>query len=236
MKYISLFFLLNFLFTLPSEGQAQQSPVDLTLRAGLNLSSLSYDNVSVPGNRIKPGFNLGFSASYPAGKDLFLQSALTFTTKGTRIKGDIPLGFPEMILVDGRTVHPMLTSQQMYLQIPIHLGYKLPLKSGKKLILQAGPYAAYGIGGKTRLTANILYHDYIDDTPLEVNTFGKRGLQKMDYGADAGVGLDLGSLIISLNYELGLRNIAPTGISYLPFYGDTSYKNRNLSLQVDFRL
>ncbi len=235
MKHISLSLLLLLIFILPSAGLAQQSPFDFTFRAGLNLSYLSFDNEGVPGNRIKPGVNLGLAANYHTGENLFLQTALTFTTKGARIKGDIPLGFPGNVVVSGRTETPMLTSQQMYVQVPLHVGYKIPLTSEKKLTVQAGPYAAYGVAGKTRLAANVLYGDYIDDTPVEANTFGGRGLQKLDYGAGAGIGLDLGSTIISLNYELGLRNIAPTGVTYIPFYHDTSYKNRNLCLQVDFR-
>jgi len=234
MKHISLSPLLLLIFILPSAGLAQQSSFDFTLRAGLNLSYLSFDNEEVPGKRIKPGVNIGLAANYHTSESLFLQTALTFTTKGARIRGNVPLGF-EGIVVEGRTTKPELTSQQMYVQVPLHIGYKIPLTPKKKLTVQAGPYAAYGVAGKTRLAANVLYGDYIDDTPMEEKTFGERGLQKLDYGAGAGIGLDLGETIISLNYELGLRNIAPTGITYIPFYHDTSYKNRNLCLQVDFR-
>lgn len=235
MKHISLSLLLLLIFILPSAGLAQQSSFDFTLRAGLNLSYLSFDNDEIPDKRIKPGLNLGLAANYHTSENLFLQTAVTFATKGTRIKGDVPLGFPEGVVVNGRTETPTLTSRQMYVQVPLHVGYKIPLTPEKKLTIQAGPYAAYGVAGKTRLEADVLYGDYIDNTPVEANTFGGRGLQKLDYGAGAGIGLDLGATIISLNYELGLRNIAPTGITYMPFYHDTSYKNRNLCLQVDFR-
>lgn len=234
MKHISLSPLLFLIFILPSASLAQQSSFDFALRAGLNLSYLSFDNEEVPGKRIKPGVNLGLAANYHTGENLFLQTALTFATKGARIRGDVPLGF-EGVVVNGRTTTPELTSQQMYVQIPLHVGYKIPLTPEKKLTIQAGPYAAYGVAGKTRLIANVLYGDYIDDTPVEANTFGGRGLQKLDYGVGAGIGVDLGATVVSLNYELGLRNIAPNEITYIPFYHNTSYKNRNLCLQVDFR-
>ncbi len=234
MKHVSLSPLLLLIFILPSASLAQQSPFDLTLRAGLNLSYLSFDNDAVPDKRIKPGVNLGLGATYHTSESLFLQTALTFATKGARIRGDVPLGF-EGIVVNGRTTRPELISQQMYIQIPLHIGYRIPLTPGKKLTIQAGPYAAYGVAGKTRLAADILYGDYIDDTPMEEKTFGERGLQKLDYGAGAGIGLDLGETIISLNYEWGLRNISPGKAAYIPFYSNTTYRNRNLCLQVDFR-
>ncbi len=234
MKHVSLSLIFIVVFALPSASLAQDSPFDFAFRAGLNLSYLSFDKGEVPGKRIKPGVNVGLATNYHASESLFLQTALTFTTKGARIRGEVPLGF-EGVVVNGRTEKPELMSQQMYVQVPLHIGYKIPLTPGKKFTVQAGPYAAYGVAGKTRLTADVLYGDYIDDMPMEEKTFGERGLQKLDYGAGAGIGLDLGEAIISLNYELGFRNIAPKGITYIPFYHDTSYKNRNLCLQVDFR-
>jgi len=212
---------------------AQTSSFDVRFTGGLNLSSLSFENNDIPGNRIKPGMNVGFLGTYTTQGGVFLQSGLIFTTKGAKIKGEIPLGFSSGILYPGEK--PVLTSRLMYLQVPIQVGGNISLSPDTKLFAKAGPYLAYGVGGKTRLEGHIIYGDAIDTQPLEEPTFGDRGLRKFDYGLGAGLGIDLGEVILEVNYELGLKDIAPVETRYIPFY-DSSYKNRNLFLSISFKL
>ncbi len=211
---------------------AQEKPFEFGFKGGLNLSYLAIDNDGVPHHRIKPGVMIGLTGNYNFNSRFFLQTGLGFSAKGARIKGDAPLGFHDNVVLNN--TEPVLKSNQLYVQVPVHLGYNIALTTEKKMFFTAGPYLAYGVGGKTQLAATILYGDMIDSTPLEEQTFGGRGLRKLDYGLGAGVGIDLGEAIVGLTYELGLRNIGPENIVYLPFY-DNSYRNRNLSLTVGFR-
>ncbi len=223
-------------FLLPARPvSAQQKPFDFGFLAGPNLSTLSFENPGIPPQKLKAGIHLGLTGNYHLSNGhFFIQTGLAFATKGSRIKGDPPLGFPSDIVQPGRTA-PVWESNLMYLQVPVSIGYKIPVSAGRQLLFRMGPYASYGFAGKTRLSAAIRYGDYIDDTPLEENAFGGRGLLRTDYGAGGGVGLRLPDFSIWLNYEHGLRNIGPAGSAYIPFY-ETGYRNRNLSLLVEFKL
>ncbi|GAB4029955.1 porin family protein [Spirosoma jeollabukense] len=212
---------------------AQDAPFEFGLKGGLNLSSLALNNTTLPNHNIKTGVNAGFTAKYKFSHNLFLQSGLSFTTKGTKIKGEAPLGYEYRILMPGREA--FMQSNQRYLQAPVYLGYKIDLKPGTKLVLNAGPYFAYGIGGKTQLTGDIIYGDMIDYSTVEEKTFDSRGLKRFDFGVGTGIGVEFGRTILGLNYELGLKNIGPTGDPYFPFYKN-SYKNRNASLSLEYKL
>ena len=212
---------------------AQNATFEFGLKGGLNLSSLSLNNDNLPNHNVKTGVNVGFTANYNFSKKLFLQSGISFTTKGTKIEGEAPLGFDYRILSSGREA--FMKSNQRYLQAPVYLGYKIDLMPGAKLVLNAGPYFAYGIGGKTQLTGDIIYGDMIDYSTIEEKTFDSRGLKRFDFGVGTGIGVEFGRTILGLNYELGLKDIGPTGDPYFPFYRN-SYKNRNGSLTLEYKL
>ncbi|MVM38111.1 outer membrane beta-barrel protein [Spirosoma sp. HMF3257] len=108
---------------------AQNSPITFGLQAGLNLSSLSFTNNNIPTNRIKPGFNIGFTTRYNFRQNLFLQSGLSFTTKGAEIKGDAPIGFAEWLVYPGREA--ILKSNQLYVQVPVYAGYRIDVLPGR---------------------------------------------------------------------------------------------------------
>ncbi|GAB4023683.1 porin family protein [Spirosoma koreense] len=211
---------------------AQHASLEWRVKGGLNLSYLAIDNPSIPNPALKPGFNLGVNVAYPIGENSFLQSGLALTRKGARQIGEAPIGFNSQYLMPGREA--TLTSNQLYLQLPIYWGYRITLAPTTRLVLTAGPYVAYGFGGKTQLTGDIIYGDMIDYSTVEQKTFGKDGLQPFDMGLGTGIGLELGETLLTLGYEWGLRNIGPNGDAYLPFYKN-SYRNRNLSLSVEFK-
>lgn len=207
--------------------------LQIGLKAGLNASSLQLQDPFIPKNRTKPGLNLGATATYYLQSNLFLQSGLSLTSKGMRLTGNSSLAFGDQLLLPGREAS--LISQQWYLQAPLYLGYAVPLRPTTKLILNAGPYLAYGLFGKTQLTGDIIYGDMIDYSTWDEPTFGDRGLQRIDVGLGMGVGLEMGRATIGITYELGLRDISPTQATYIPFYA-TSYKNRLVSLSIQHRL
>ena len=127
-----------------------------------------------------------------------------------------------------------LKSSQMYLQIPVYALYRIKLSSGNGLIVSAGPYVAQGIGGNTTISGTLIYGDMIVNEELKEKTFSSRGLKKFDYGIGGGVAFDLGECILGVNYEWGLKDIGPDKLTYMPFY-NSSYKNRNLSLSLEYR-
>ena len=60
-----------------------QSPVKFGIDAGVNLSNSSLDDSGVD-KKAKVGFQIGVVAEYEFAPDFFLQSGLSFTTKGSK--------------------------------------------------------------------------------------------------------------------------------------------------------
>jgi hypothetical protein len=209
---------------------AQNRSLRLGIKGGLDLSYLTIGQSGLPG-KILPGINAGFTATYGVGSHFSLQSGLSFSTKGGRISGKGPLGLEGQVYPDKQAT---IKTSELYLQVPLYALYRFNLSQGKGIIINAGPYVAQGIGGNTSVNGTLVYGDMIMQDELKEKTFGSRGLKKFDYGVGAGVAIDLGEYILGVNYELGLKDIGPDQQTYMPFY-NTSYKNRNLTLSVEYR-
>jgi hypothetical protein len=101
----------------------------------------------------------------------------------------------------------------MYLQLPATIGYKFDLGGDTRLVLNAGPYIAYGIGGKTKggeAGSRKLFKDDI--------------FKRLDYGVIGGIGFEFGRFAVGAGYDLGLANISDVK--------GTKARNRNAYLTV----
>ncbi len=212
---------------------AQDSPFRFGIKGGVNLSSLAIERDGLPDHNRKLGAHLGVTADYTVTDAFFLQTGLSIISKGTEIKGDAPIGFDETILYSGREAS--MQSQQWNLHVPLYLGYEIEASPKFNILINAGPYFEWGIAGKTKLTGDIIYGDMIEFSTLKYDTFGEKGLESFDMGIGAGVGVDIGEVVIGLNYELGMRDIGPSEESHIAFYNNSSYKNRNISLSLNYR-
>jgi hypothetical protein len=77
------------------------------------------------------------------------------------------------------------TYKMDYLEIPLNLAYKFPLNDKSHFFIQAGPYLSYGFG----------------------STEAIRDEGQINYGLGFGAGVQFGSIVASLNYELGIAGI-----------------------------
>lgn len=173
---------------------AQDKPVTFGVKAGMNLSNISGD---IDGNKAKIGFNAGVTLDYGFTPDVYLLTGLELTTKGFKVKDE-----------DG-------SANLMYLQIPVHVGYKLSVVEDTKIVFHAGPYVAYGIGGKTG--------DGID----KVDSFGEDRFNTFDFGLGLGVGAEFGKIGVGLGYDFGLINIIDAG--------GANVKNMNAYLTLGYK-
>lgn len=169
---------------------AQDKPVTFGVKAGVNLSNVSGD---VDGSKAKVGFNAGVTLDYGFTSDVYLLTGLELTTKGFKIKDE-----------DG-------SANLMYLQLPVHVGYKLSIVEDTKIVFHAGPYVAYGIGGKTG----------------GVDSFGKDRFDAFDFGLGLGVGAEFGKIGVGLGYDFGLVNIIDAG--------GANIKNMNAYLTLGYK-
>ncbi len=207
---------------------AQKSPISFGLKAGLNLSNTSL-NVDPLDKKARIGFQVGLTVEYTLSDAFFLQSGLSFTTKGGEAKGSINIAN----LAEGNA---KITLNQMYLQLPVMAAYKIDVTPGIKMTFSAGPYLAYGVGGKTKFKGNVkipIIDAEIED--MDFDTFEDDILKPFDFGLGAGVGAEFGSITVGIQYEIGLTNIAKDFKELELFIDKPSYRTRNASLTVGYK-
>ena len=85
-------------------------------------------------------------------------------------------------------------------------------------MVNAGPYFACGIAGKTKF-------DLGNNTEHKENTFGDDGLKRFDAGLGVGVALEFGKIIAGLDGQFGLVDVQKVG----------NPKNMNFSIIVGYK-
>ncbi|MDU1891094.1 MAG: porin family protein [Dysgonomonas sp.] len=151
--------------------------ISFGVKAGVNLSNYGGD---VDDNKAKAGFNAGVTAEIGLPlTNLYVLSGLEYTTKGAKYDGN----------------NYSYNSNANFLQLPVHVGYRVSALETLGVSFHAGPYFAYGIGGKT------------GKGEAKNDTFDDGMLKKFDFGLGAGVGLELGKIGVGLGYDFGLANL-----------------------------
>ncbi len=180
-----------------AQVQAQDKPVTFGIKAGANLSTLGGD---LDDSKSVFKYQFGITADIALTDNLYLLTGLDFQAKGAEFK-----------VAEGAKVE----YNPIYLQLPATLGYKFDLGSDTRLVLNAGPYLAYGIGGKAKGAGE------------DLKLFNDEILKRFDYGVIGGVGVEFGRIAVGAGYDLGLGNISDvTG---------TKVRNRNAYLTVGYK-
>ena len=187
---------------------AQYRPVTFGIKGGVNVSNFAGEGIKDSDGKI--GFTAGVLVDYNVNELVFVRTGLDLTTKGAKHKEE---GIE-------RTYNPM------YLQLPIHVGYKLPFTNSFNCSLHLGPYLSYGVGGKIKTK---VLDEISDIEDSEINFFGTAandGFKKFDFGLGLGIGAEFGNVLVELGYDLGLANI-----SYIK---DNKVKNMNAYLTLGY--
>ena len=183
--------------------------LNLGVKGGVNMSNFYGDELD--DQNVKIGFHIGLAADYEFAYNSAIQTGLFFTTKGAKYSESIGDATGDF------TVNPM------YLQLPVHYAYKLDVTPGTRIVFHAGPYVAYGIGGKSKLSGSL--GDWDGETEWDV--FGDDGFKRFDAGLGLGVGAEFGPILLDLGWDMGLVNIADSNS------GDI--KNQNAYLSVGYK-
>lgn len=177
------------------------SQISWNVKAGFNMS-----NWSKGSSDTKFDFLCGIGIEYAFDQTWALQPSLLISSKGK--KQSLSTG--------------TMTVNQVYAELPVMAAARLRVSDNVNIVLSAGPYFAYGIGGKTSWSN--IYNDE--------NTFENDGLSdvmdldKFDAGIGSGVALEINKFIISIGGEWGLTNLG--SINYSP-------KNENYTLSVGYK-
>jgi hypothetical protein len=187
------------------QGQVKFGP-----KAGVNLSTMTLKS---SGFSIDPtmlvGFHVGVISEISITDNLVLQPGIFYSTKGSKYKISYSQFSYEASIAPS------------YIDIPINLGYYFG--TGKtKIALFAGPYIAYGIGGKSESDG--------ESADISFGNTDDNDMKPLDFGLNIGAGVNLNGLLISAQYGLGLANLVPSSSS------DGEMKNGVIGISLTYLL
>lgn len=200
---------------------AQDSPFQTGVKGGVNLSSASVKDAGT--EMIKAGYTIGMFAEYGLTESFYLQSGAYFTTKGIRLKDTKALF--------ATTSNWKQTINMHYIEVPLLAMYKAEVVSGMKILFNVGPYAAFGIGGKTsnRSTGSE------DAKTVRLDTFGGNCMKNFDYGMRFGTGMEFEKMVFELSFGFGINNIANKNNELNSAFGEKHFRNKGFSLLVGYK-
>lgn len=179
------------------------SQVKWDAKFGMNFSNMTKDSEA----KALPGFHLGVGMDYGFSENWSLQSGLMISSKGYKYDKDV-LGAD-------------FKARPIYLDIPILAAYKFNISDNTKFVINAGPYLAFGLGGKGKFDV---------DGAEDIKVFkGEEGMSRFDLGIQYGIGLEISEhYLVNLTGQNGF--ICPWDVDE----GDKP-KNMTFSIGVGYR-
>lgn len=228
MKFVST----SILALLLATGIYAQSSSQI--RAGINLANVSVDdNGRVEDANQLTSFQVGFIGAVPLAGIFSLQPGIVFTGKGSKIQNGQP----------GQNGYYKQTSNPFYIEVPVNLVLKAPISTSSNFFVGAGPYLGVGVGGKNKTEGRTILGDYSNERSIEFSNddpstlsdeegAGFGILKRFDYGANGTVGIEGKSIVLGVNYGLGLAKLQSGANNNQ----DNNNKHRVLSFTVGFKL
>lgn len=178
------------LFVIATVTATAQTKVNWNVNAGIGVANLYGKNTD--GADTKFAYKVGLGMELPFNAAWSLQTGLNFVSKGYKAKG---------FNTDAKI-------NALYLELPIMAGLRLHTSNNFDILLKAGPYIGYGVGGKAKAG------------DLEENTFSDDGFRRFDAGLDLGIGFEFNKIVVGVDSQLGLANV---------FDGGDTMKPKNIS-------
>ena len=169
-----------------AEAQVRFGP-----KAGVNFSTMTLKSSGIsidPKNMT--GFQAGVIAEISLGKNFALQPGFMYSAKGSNY-------YISALEVD-------VTINPNYLEVPVNAIYKIGA-SPLNILLMAGPYLGYGIGGNYSMSS---VQTTIDDA-IKFGSGEDNDLKPFDAGVNLGAGVELSRFQVAFQYCMGLTNLAP---------------------------
>jgi hypothetical protein len=206
------------------------------LRGGINLANVSVNNNGrVDDANTLSSFQVGFIGDVPlTGNVISLQPGILFTGKGSKIQRGNP----------SDNGYFKQSSNPYYIEVPVNLVFKAPIGTGTRFFAGAGPYIAIGIAGKNKTEGRTILGttfnserdiQFSDDDPTtfsEEEGTGFGVLKRFDYGLNGTAGIEGKSVVLGVNYGLGLAKLQSGSNSSQ----DNNNKHRVLSFTLGFKL
>ena len=157
--------------------------------------------------KMHPGFQIGGKAELLFTKNipnLYLAPSLLFTSKGWK----------DEVYDESMDKNLDWKCDAYYLELPVLLGFKVPLRTDYKVVMEFGPYLAYGLFGKSEIEGA--------GQEYEIDNVFSSVYKRFDFGFKALVGLDIKHWQVGIGYSGSLlkptrgdwAGISPKDISY----------------------
>ncbi len=180
------------------------------VQGGLNLANITKTNDGqTEKNNILPTFNVGILGRLELDPMFNLESGLLLTGRGSKA---------ETYFNNGNYTKSKFNP--LYIEVPLNAVVKIPLQNKSNIFFNAGPYAAIGIGGKSKTESKIgpflstseKSIEFSNDDPFtsQEEDAGYNKLKRFDFGLNFGGGFQFDHFIIKANYGLGLAKINST--------------------------
>lgn len=202
------------------------------VQGGLNLSNITTSaSGGTQQNNLLTTFNAGIMGRSNKTEPIALEAGLLIDGRGAKSNSYLTSSTNDNYV--------KATFNPLYLELPINFVVRLPLTHNNNIFLNAGPYAAMGIGGKTKIETSFLGQKSNSTSTIEFNnddptttqqedaSYDK--LKRFDYGVNVGAGIDLRKLLLKVNYGYGLAKINSTQT-------DNSSNNKNKYRTVSISL
>ncbi|MCW3089224.1 MAG: PorT family protein [Ferruginibacter sp.] len=191
------------------------SKAQVYIQGGVNLANITKTNDGQTAkNNMLPSFNAGVLGRFGISDMFDVESGLLLTGKGSKANTYFSSA------TDDNYVKTKFNP--VYLEVPLNAVVKFPLeaKSKSNIFINAGPYIAMGVFGKSKVEQKFLgvtstsssNIKFSNDDPFtsEQDDAAYDKLKRFDYGLNFGGGVDLGKFILKANYGLGLAKIGST--------------------------
>lgn len=181
------------------------------VQGGLNLANITKtNNGETEKNNILPTFNVGLMHQFSLSSYAAIETGLLFTGRGSKAE----------TYFNGGNDYVKTKFNPLYLEMPVNFVLKIPVDKSSGFFLNAGPYAAVGIAGKSRSDTKIGVITssssenikFSNDDPFtsEQDDAGYDKLKRFDFGLNFGGGFAFQHVILKANYGLGLTKINST--------------------------
>lgn len=193
------------------------------LQGGVNFANISTSKSGATQNsNMLTTFNAGIMARSNSTEPIALEAGLLLSGKGAKSNTYLTSSSDDNYV--------KTTFNPLYLELPINFVLRLPLESKNNIFINAGPYVAMGIAGKSKVetkflgvvshsTSDIKFNNDDPSTSQQEDASYDK-LKRFDYGINVGAGFDVGKVIIKANYGLGMAKINSTQT-------DNSSNNKN---------
>jgi len=199
-----------FLALLLTTTVAVSTKAQIYVQGGLNLANITKTNDGqTEKNNILPSFNAGILGRLELGPMFDLESGVLLTGRGSKA---------ETYFSNGNYTKSKFNP--LYIEVPLNAVVKIPLDKGSNIFFNAGPYAAIGIGGKSKtetkvgplLSTSEKTIQFSNDDPFtsQQDDAAYDKLKRFDFGLNFGGGVQFKHLILKANYGLGLAKINST--------------------------